>query len=205
MKKIIISGVSGVGKSTLCKSLNDKSFNIIKEMLENTVTWFWWNEVTSKQEGTEDSLSKNVMIANRLMESYMNLKRTDAQIYDRSIFDIRIAIELRIKDAEFYQWLVNKYESFLGRLSLNSSEIEYIILTCDFDTMKERVIERNRPDESNNMKTCDKWYRSYHEKYNKLLISELEKQNIKYHLIDTSSLTKEDVLSNVLKIIEKFL
>ena len=203
MKRIVISGVSGVGKSTLINNLSNEGFFTISEMIEGTVSHYWWAQVSNKMDDYDYEMSKKMMVGSRMIEAFNNLKTSKTTIYDRSLIDVYVMLNLRYKKyTDFYKWIMNKFNSLIEEAKQNNIlPDKYIILKADFEVMSERIKTRGRADESNNIKSDDSWYRQYHESYNDLLISILEKHGIEKIIIDTTKLSAKEVLEKVIKLL----
>ncbi|MCK5867770.1 MAG: deoxynucleoside kinase [Mycoplasmataceae bacterium] len=191
---IVISGVSGVGKSTLANGYSAKHI-VEKEIKfnENTLTNLFYKESIKKNQS-----ATNMFLTSAMSEKYLiTIKSDESVIFDRWIIDFIVGAELRIKESDptHFKWFKNLFIEFMKEIKERDLKITYIILKINFTEFKKRILKRNRKNEVENILRNDTWYREYFEKYYDILIKYLDIHNISYYTIDTTNLNKSEVLS----------
>lgn len=201
----LITGMSGVGKTTLVEGLSHMGYKIMLEIGMNEMVDFWYEQSTLG--GDTDHLAKNMFIMNKLARNYMfALKNNDTIIYDRFIFDDRVAMELRVKNRhpEEYKWMVEKYNSYVAQLKKLGKLPDYAVLLTitDFEVFKGRLLKRGREDEKNHILANESWYRTYFVQYNELITKYINEANIPLKILDVTKLEKDEVLKQVVEFLE---
>lgn len=211
--KIVITGTTGVGKSTTVKGLDNylqsknKKVKTSKELVvdspffnlyfEDLKEWGFlsqldflltrfWQYANNEESQKKDKLRKNTIY-----------------LYDRHFIEDKIFAELKIikdsitpKNSEIYS---NIYNQVLEVLHKDFIKIDYIVLLkADFEEIINRMKKRGREIEEKFSK--DYWYDLYNGYYNNKENLNLFKKYSKHLIIiDTTNLTPDEVLKTITK------
>lgn len=195
-KRYIITGLSGVGKSTLIKSINE--FPTHNEYMDDHHVTFWYKEA-EKGESTDHN-SKNVMLFTRLSKLVAQFdSQQETAIYDRGLIDLMVASELRIKprDEELHNWFIKKIESVL----LKNKPTLMIYLDVNWEEFKARIYSRGRNSEVKHLNQDETWYRNYFNSYKDTFLKYANKYEISYKIVDVSNNNPEDTKKEILSLI----
>lgn len=211
--KIVISGTTGVGKSTTVNNLKNyyqkegKKVIIMGEILvyspyfdlyfNNFKTWNFLAQL--------DFLFERFHQFIEIEQKYKN-HHDVVIIYDRHFIEDKIFSELKLIKKGRTKLLddayKNVYNSMLDKISLFEKPDFFIVLRASFDVIMERMKKRNRLEEKKFDREYwqDLYYRYYSKKANKDIFRKYSK---KYLELDTDYLTIEEVTENIIKYITK--
>ena len=200
MKKItVISGVSGVGKTTLINNLST-IYNTKKEIkYDNPLINFYYKETIKK-----DFVAKKLFITNVMIQKFITTSTLkEDTIFDRWIIDFIVEAELRIKgnDLKHFQWLKNIYTEIMKDIKHLDIVVSYIIIKPKFEEFKKRFIKRDRANEASYIKNNNNWYKNYFDNYYSLLQTYLDEAGIKFTILDTTENSEQETFKRVKKIV----
>lgn len=194
---IVISGMIGLGKSTICKVLSDElNIPAYYENVENNkiLPLFYTSSEEKIKKNRYPFLSQLTFLYNKhhlLKEALEN----DNCILDRSIYEdyyfAKRNFDLnKINNLEFdiYKSLLNEFLDDLSRLKKNKKEI-MIYLKGSFDTVIKRIKERGRSFEVDD--SLISYYKFLHSQYDDFILS-----NYKCSQIIIVDVDKVDILLN---------
>ena len=198
MKRIVISGPSGTGKTTYLKSIASEINTYDELPLDKNSKIGKYYELAKRKNQRGKNLFIELMMDKKANE-YLNIKKDT--VFDRSIIDYIVAAELRVlpHDKKAFVNINNKFLKYMK--DIEEIKPSYIILKTDFNEFKNRILTRGREDEVANMNNDDSWYRNYHSKYVDTLVWYLEKYKIEYAIIDTTDYSIKDTKKALDKII----
>ncbi|BDV03698.1 MAG: deoxynucleoside kinase [Candidatus Hepatoplasma scabrum] len=206
---IIISGTVGVGKSTISEMLylklkktKQSKINLIKEIFtENPYLDFYYQ---NKEEWS--FLTQLDFLRLRFKDSFLNKDHNDINIYDRHFLDDYVFSSLNlIKDsmASFNFMIYKKINQILlEKLNYQKNKIYFFLLVSKFEITLNRIRERGREIELD-PKLNFYWKELYKKYYQDLQIQQYFKENSDHFYLINADQSKEKVLDDILKIIEK--
>ena len=123
-------------------------------------------------------------------------------IVDKHIIENLIFAEYHLKSLELnvlYQDIFNAY------LYKTKQPDLYIILDMSWNTFKERLIKRGRPQEIENFDKNKEYFETLMHTYIPKLIEMCDLVGIEYQIIDTDNKTSQEVLEESLEAINNYL
>lgn len=216
--KIIISGTTGVGKSTTVKLLKDHYTKIGKEVIvlselvlespffplfyENLEEWGFLGQINFILERFKQWLE--------IEEKFSN-DNNNIIIYDRHFLEDLIFSELKgVRNALPTQISIAYniiYNELISKIEKYEKPDFFILLRATFDTVVERQFsKRGRKEEKNNQNNINNkfWQDLYYRYYGAKKYRKIIKENVKNFVeIDTDDSDPNDVKNKIIKYIEK--
>lgn len=218
--KMVISGTSGVGKSTTVKLAKahyealGKEVVVLKEMVlespfftlfyEDLSKWSWLGQI-------EFILTRFKQWVD-IEERYKDVDPDDyVIIYDRTFMEDLIFAELKnVRNAvpDFYKKAYKVlYDDLVEKIDMYEKPDFFILLRATFDTVAERQFtQRGREQESNEENNIDTkfWQDLYYRYYGSKKYRQIFRNHSKHFVeIDTDESTPDEVLSKVIKYVTK--
>ncbi len=218
--KIIISGTSGVGKSTTVNLIKKHYENLKKEVVvlselvlespffdlfyESLEGWSFLGQIEFVLTRFKQWVDIEERYKEKNPEEYVI-------IYDRHFMEDLIFSELKNVRNAVPSFLQKSYKQIYDQLIQAIDYYEkpdfYILLRATFDTVAERQFsQRGREQESNEENNIDVkfWQDLYYRYYGSKKYRKLFKENCKNFVeIDTDDFTKEEVKDKVIKYVSK--
>lgn len=211
--KIIISGTTGVGKSTTTHGLAEELKKIGKEVVivEEKVSKSQWLQLYFEDINKYGFFAQQSFLLTRLKQ-LINIERERKAhpdkifIFDRYIFEDKIFQSLKIIQNNFtkeqlknldgmYQEALNMLEGF------KDTDFTFIV-KADFKTVKARMIKRGRKEEINFDENY--WKDLYWRYYNDgEYIKPFKEYSKKFAVVDTTDLDPKGVVDTMIKYIKK--
>lgn len=196
--KVAIGGMIASGKSTLVEGLSKElNYPAMKEFEEddivfNTILQWLYDGV------------KNV---DMLLQFYFLHNHWNAQkqymgnvIVDKHIIENLIFANIHLKDDELLSIYYELISTYIERV--RKPDI-YIILDMSWNTFVKRIYKRGRAQEIDNFKDNEKYFKTLMGEYVSHLSRYCNNMDIPFEIINTDSLTEEEVLRHTLTIIDK--
>lgn len=199
--KFAVGGMIASGKSTLVNTLAEK-LNLQKmdeydkndEVFNTLLRWLY--------EGKKD--------VEMLLQVYFLHKHWKTQkeimgdvIVDRHIIEHWLFAQINLRNnpevLNMYNGLFHQYMNSIEHPDL------YIILDMDWDTFKERVMKRGRPQEIENFGQNEDYFKFLMDDYVRKLVAQCEIYDIRYIVLDTSGRTQEEIAKASEEIIKIFI
>ncbi|MEA4115539.1 deoxynucleoside kinase [Mycoplasma sp. 744] len=205
---IAISGMIAAGKSTLSKKLHQiYSNSLLMEEFDNNdlvfntfLKWLYENK-------------KNINIAFQtyILENLQNKMQKITNDYKRNknnfLFLDRFNLEHYIFAVATLSYKNKRYleafdKMFHEIINLDHNPDLTIFLDISFETFLERLKNRNRKSEINNLNSNIEYFKLLHEIYKDLFISLVKKYKIPYVIIQADNKSSETILAEVIKNLE---
>lgn len=199
--KFAVGGMIASGKSTLVNTLAEK-LNLQKmdeydkndEVFNTLLKWLY--------EGKKDvEMLLQVYFLHKHWKTQQNIQGD--VIVDRHIIEHWLFAQINLgKNPEvlnMYNGLFHQYMNSIEHPDL------YIILDMDWDTFKERVMKRGRPQEIENFGQNEDYFKFLMDDYVRKLVAQCEIYDIRYIVLDTSGRTQEEVAKASEEIIKIFI
>ncbi|UUM19035.1 deoxynucleoside kinase [Mycoplasma sp. 1018B] len=205
---IAISGMIAAGKSTLSQKLHQiYSNSLLMEEFDNNdlvfntfLKWLYENK-------------KNINIAFQtyILENLQNKIQKIANDYKRNknnfLFLDRFNLEHYIFAVATLSYKNKRYleafdKMFHEIINLNHNPDLAIFLDISFETFLERLKNRDRKSEVNNLNSNIEYFKLLHEIYKDLFISLVTKYKIPYVIIQADNKNSETILAEVIKNLE---
>ena len=199
--KFAVGGMIASGKSTLVNTLAEK-LNLQKmdeydkndDVFNTLLKWLY--------EGKQDvEMLLQIYFLHKHWKTQQNIQGD--VIVDRHIIEhwLFAQINLRKKPEvlNMYNGLFHQYMNSIEHPDL------YIILDMDWDTFKERMMKRGRPQEIENFGQNEDYFKFLMDDYVRKLVAQCEIYDIRYIVLDTSGRTQEDVAKASEEIIKIFI
>ncbi len=218
--KIIISGTSGVGKSTTVKLVEEHYRKLGKEVvvLSELVLESPFFDLFYQSLEKWSFLGQIEFVLTRfkqwleIEELYKEKDPNDyVIIYDRTFYEDLVFAELKnvrnaiTKDNQVSYKII--YDELLSKVELYEKPDFFILLRATFDTVADRQFgQRGREQESNEENNIDTkfWQDLYYRYYGAKKYRKIFKENVKNFVeIDTDDSTPDEVVDKVVKYISK--
>ncbi len=204
MKKansIIIGGPVAVGKSTLVKNLKLPS---VQELDPNDQLQSALLKGMMEVDGISGYLFQFDMLINRNRIYQQRIETGLLHVFDRSIFEDKLFAFNRFGNEEaIWDYYSKIWEEEVDKmLSLGVPKI-YIILTCSWETFKDRVYKRSRPSETANFEKNREIFKYQIQNYQNFMQEIFTEYEIPNVFINTDDLNEEQVLEKTRNILIK--
>lgn len=199
--KFAVGGMIASGKSTLVNILAEK-LNLQKmdeydkndEVFNTLLKWLY--------EGKKDvEMLLQVYFLHKHWKTQQNIQGD--VIVDRHIIEHWLFAQINLRNnpevLNMYNGLFHQYMNSIDHPDL------YIILDMDWNTFKERVMKRGRPQEIENFGQNEGYFKFLMDDYVRKLVAQCEIYDIRYIVLDTSGRTQEEVAKASEEIIKIFI
>lgn len=199
--KFAVGGMIASGKSTLVNTLAEK-LNLQKmdeydkndEVFNTLLKWLY--------EGKKDvEMLLQVYFLHKHWKTQQNIQGD--VIVDRHIIEHWLFAQINLRNnpevLNMYNGLFHQYMNSIDHPDL------YIILDMDWNTFKERVMKRGRPQEIENFGQNEGYFKFLMDDYVRKLVAQCEIYDIRYIVLDTSGRTQEEVARASEEIIKIFI
>jgi len=127
-------------------------------------------------------------------KEYINSVIVDKHIIENLIFaEENLSAEL----LELYNGIFNNYVEHVRKPDF------YIIIQIDWETFKQRIMQRGRQQEIDNFEANKDYFRKLNTTYISKLTALCDKFDIPYSILDTVGLSEQETLSKALEIVKK--
>jgi deoxyadenosine/deoxycytidine kinase len=199
--KFAVGGMIASGKSTLVNTLAEK-LNLQKmdeydkndDVFNTLLKWLY--------EGKQDvEMLLQIYFLHKHWKTQQNIQGD--VIVDRHIIEHWLFAQINLRKnpevLNMYNGLFHQYMNSIKHPDL------YIILDMDWDTFKERVMKRGRPQEIENFGQNEDYFKFLMDDYVRKLVAQCEIYDIRYIVLDTSGRTQEEVAKASEEIIKIFI
>jgi deoxyadenosine/deoxycytidine kinase len=199
--KFAVGGMIASGKSTLVNTLAEK-LNLQKmdeydkndDVFNTLLKWLY--------EGKQDvEMLLQIYFLHKHWKTQQNIQGD--VIVDRHIIEHWLFAQINLRKnpevLNMYNGLFHQYMNSIEHPDL------YIILDMDWDTFKERMMKRGRPQEIENFGQNEDYFKFLMDDYVRKLVAQCEIYDIRYIVLDTSGRTQEDVAKASEEIIKIFI
>ena len=198
---LVIGGPIAVGKSSLVGSL---PFIPVQELDLNDEL----QRLLIEQMYLGDTVASQIFQLDILLtrfDKYKDLANNkEMHVFDRSIFeDIFFAKALfsnykNIWEYYFSIWK-DKVEEIKKEIGLPKM---YVLLTCTWETFKERIFQRQRKAETDNFNKNEEYFKDMIKTYEPFMIEMFKEQGINYVVVATDGLNKLEVIDKTKEILK---
>jgi len=199
--KFAVGGMIASGKSTLVSTLAEK-LNLQKmdeydkndDVFNTLLKWLY--------EGKQDvEMLLQIYFLHKHWKTQQNIQGD--VIVDRHIIEHWLFAQINLRKnpevLNMYNGLFHQYMNSIEHPDL------YIILDMDWDTFKERMMKRGRPQEIENFGQNEDYFKFLMDDYVRKLVAQCEIYDIRYIVLDTSGRTQEEVAKASEEIIKIFI
>lgn len=197
--KIAISGNIGVGKSTLCKKLNESLDNseVFKENVDKTLLKLFYDNVRDERlELTSQLHFLNETLKREILSYYSD---SYYKIYDRPLHEnVGIFAKQNLNEYSYIHYLAH-LNDMKTRLKFEPYDLQFI-LTCNITELCSRIRKRNRSEEND---IDPDYLKDLNDLYKNKEFEFLSRQYSKRIIhINVTEKTEDEVLEEVLEYIE---
>ena len=203
---IIIGGTIAAGKSTLVDNIAKATgWNTVPELRDGDRV----QEVILEKlyEGTRLHLAtvQYYFISNRYKQYKESSSQLITSILDRGLWeDWFFAKLLMVKEPRSYEHYKPFWRTTIKKiLELYGKPKAYIFTTIDWDTFKSRIFARNRQAEIKNFSNNETYFKNLLNEYNDNFVNLLKEWDIQPIVIDSISLTEDEVAKIALAELKK--
>ena len=199
---IVIGGPIAVGKSTLVGSL---PFVPVQELDSNDEL----QRLLLEQMYVGDLIASQIFQLDMLLTRFDKFKKLandeKMHVFDRSIFeDVFFAKSLLSKYENIWEYYYSiwkdKVEELKSTIGLPKM---YILLTCSWETFRERVFERDRSAETDNFSENETYFKNMIDTYEDFMVGLFKEHGIKYEIINTDDMNKIEVINKAKEVLKE--
>lgn len=151
-KQIIVSGLIGVGKTTLVKSLSKISgyCPIMEQTEENPHLYNFYQDPQKYAYVMQEHLTRVRFREHQFVRWALRSKQIEGAVFDRSVWECSIFARINYELGNIEQEVYNTFLSGVSEMSDQLEDPDLIIyLRAEPETCLERVVQRNRSAETN--------------------------------------------------------
>ena len=199
---IIIGGPIAVGKSTLVGAL---PFIPVQELESNDEL----QRLLLEQMYVGDIIASQIFQLDMLLTRFDKFEKLanneKMHVFDRSIFEDIFFAKALLSDYEniweyYYSIWKDKVATLKSTIGLPKM---YILLTCSWETFRERVFERDRSAETDNFTKNEAYFKNMINTYEDFMVSLFEEHDINYKIVNTDNLNKIEVINKAKDVLKE--
>lgn len=190
--KIAVGGMIASGKSTLVKALSEAlgtkrldEFDPNDEVFSTLLKWLY--------EGKQNvEMLLQIYFIHKAYQAQKKLNKEDDVIVDRHIIEHWLFAQANLAK---YPEVLNMYNALFHQYMTTITQPDfYIILDMDWDTFKERIMKRGRPEEVENFAKNESYFKYLMDDYVQKLRAQCIVYNIPHIVLDTTEADENDVI-----------
>jgi len=194
--KIAIGGMIASGKSTLVTKLSEAlktkkvdEFDPKDEVFSTLLKWLY--------EGKENvEMLLQIYFIQKAYQNQLKLNKEEDVVIDRHIIEHWLFAQTNLKN---YPDVMNMYNALFHQYMTKIEQPDfYIILDMDWETFKERIMKRGRPEEIENFARNETYFRYLMDDYVEKLRAQCIIYNIPHIVLETSGYQEDEILEAAL-------
>lgn len=180
------------GKSTLVKKLSEAletkkldEFDPNDEVFSTLLKWLY--------EGKENvEMLLQIYFIHKAYQNQLKLHKSEDVIIDRHIIEHWLFAQTNLKK---YPEVMNMYNALFHQYMTKIDQPDfYIILDMDWETFKERIMKRGRPEEIENFARNETYFRYLMDDYVEKLRAQCIVYNIPHIVLETSGYDENEIV-----------